>query len=427
MNDFNYYAPTKVVFGKGAEQKVGNLIKEQNCKKVLIHYGSGSARRSGLLDRIEAIFDKEGITYVELGGVVPNPRLSLVYEGIALCKKENVDFILAVGGGSVIDSAKAIGYGVANEGDVWDFFDFKRKPTACLPIGVVLTIAAAGSEMSGSCVITKEDGGMKRGCTTDYSRLKFAVLDPELTMTLPPYQTACGCTDILMHTMERYFNHGENMELTDGISEALMRTVIRNAKILVKEPENYDARAEVMWAGSLSHNGLTGCGTDGGDWATHKLEHELGGMFDVAHGAGLAAIWGSWARYVCGERIEGNFLLNGVADVVVSDGFSGNIALKTLEGAAKNLLSLLKGKEKQPIFKSLAKFILRFFFKDAYHRLKRINPDEYNGASLLGLTAVVVKSHGSANVDAFARAIADAALQARLQIPQKILAGLQRY
>ena len=304
MNDFNYYAPTKVVFGKGAEQNVGNLVKEQNCKKVLIHYGSGSARRSGLLDRIEAIFDKEGIAYVELGGVVPNPRLSLVYEGIALCQKENVEFILAVGGGSVIDSAKAIGYGVANEGDVWDFFDFKRKPTACLPIGAVLTIAAAGSEMSGSCVITKEDGGMKRGCTTDYSRLKFAVLNPELTMTLPPYQTACGCTDILMHTMERYFNHSENMELTDGISEALMRTVIRNAKILVKEPENYDARAEVMWVGSLSHNGLTGCGTDGGDWATHKLEHELGGMFDVAHGAGLAAIWGSWARYVCGERID---------------------------------------------------------------------------------------------------------------------------
>lgn len=304
MNDFNYYAPTKVVFGKGAEQNVGKLVKEQNCKKVLIHYGSGSARRSGLLDRIEAIFEKEGIAYTELGGVVPNPRLSLVYEGIGLCKKENVDFILAVGGGSVIDSAKSIGYGVANEGDVWDFFDFKRKPTACLPIGTVLTIAAAGSEMSGSCVITKEEGGMKRGCTTDYSRLKFAVLNPELTMTLPPYQTACGCTDILMHTMERYFNHSENMELTDGISEALMRTVIRNAKILVKEPENYDARAEVMWAGSLSHNGLTGCGTDGGDWATHKLEHELGGMFDVAHGAGLAAIWGSWARYVCGERID---------------------------------------------------------------------------------------------------------------------------
>ena len=210
MNDFNYYAPTKVVFGKGAEQKVGNLIKEQNCKKVLIHYGSGSARRSGLLDRIEAIFDKEGITYVELGGVVPNPRLSLVYEGIALCKKENVDFILAVGGGSVIDSAKAIGYGVANEGDVWDFFDFKRKPTACLPIGVVLTIAAAGSEMSGSCVITKEDGGMKRGCTTDYSRQPaFTVLDPELDDATVSDMAHVDAPDILMHTMERYFNHGE--------------------------------------------------------------------------------------------------------------------------------------------------------------------------------------------------------------------------
>ena len=335
MNDFNYYAPTKVVFGKGAEQKVGNLIKEQNCKKVLIHYGSGSARRSGLLDRIEAIFDKEGITYVELGSAVPNPRLSLVYEGIALCKKENVDFILAVGGGSVIDSAKAIGYGVANEGDVWDFFDFKRKPTACLPIGVVLTIAAAGSEMSGSCVITKEDGGMKRGCTTDYSRLKFAVLDPELTMTLPPYQTACGCTDILMHTMERYFNHGENMELTDGISEALMRTVIRNAKILVKEPENYDARAEVMWAGSLSHNGLTGCGTDGGDWATHKLEHELGGMFDVAHGAGLAAVWGSWARYVYKECL-GRFKKFAINVMNVEEvGSDEEIALKGIEAMEK--------------------------------------------------------------------------------------------
>ena len=332
MNDFNYYAPTKVVFGKGAEQKVGNLIKEQNCKKVLIHYGSGSARRSGLLDRIEAIFDKEGITYVELGGVVPNPRLSLVYEGIALCKKENVDFILAVGGGSVIDSAKAIGYGVANEGDVWDFFDFKRKPTACLPIGVVLTIAAAGSEMSGSCVITKEDGGMKRGCTTDYSRLKFAVLDPELTMTLPPYQTACGCTDILMHTMERYFTNGGNMEITDSIAEGLMRTVIENARILINDPKNYDARAEVMWAGSLSHNGLTGCGAVvGGDFASHALEHEIGGLFDVAHGAGLAAIWGSWARYVykdCLPRFE-KFAMNVMR--VDPEGTADDVALRGIE------------------------------------------------------------------------------------------------
>ena len=332
MNDFNYYAPTKVVFGKGAEQKVGNLIKEQNCKKVLIHYGSGSARRSGLLDRIEAIFDKEGITYIELGGVVPNPRLSLVYEGIALCKKENVDFILAVGGGSVIDSAKAIGYGVANEGDVWDFFDFKRKPTACLPIGVVLTIAAAGSEMSGSCVITKEDGGMKRGCTTDYSRLKFAVLDPELTMTLPPYQTACGCTDILMHTLERYFTNGGNMEITDSIAEGLMRTVIENARILINDPKNYDARAEVMWAGSLSHNGLTGCGAVvGGDFASHALEHEIGGLFDVAHGAGLAAIWGSWARYVykdCLPRFE-KFAMNVMR--VDPEGTADDVALRGIE------------------------------------------------------------------------------------------------
>ena len=304
MNNFNYYAPTKVVFGKDTEKETGRLVKEQGASSVLVHFGGKSAIASGLIDRVCQSLKEEGIAYETLGGVVPNPRLSKVREGIALCREKKIDFVLAVGGGSVIDSAKAIGYGVANEGDVWDFFDFKRKPTACLPIGVVLTIAAAGSEMSGSCVITKEDGGMKRGCTTDYSRLKFAVLNPELTMTLPPYQTACGCTDILMHTMERYFNHSENMELTDGISEALMRTVIRNAKILVKEPENYDARAEVMWAGSLSHNGLTGCGTDGGDWATHKLEHELGGMFDVAHGAGLAAIWGSWARYVCGERIE---------------------------------------------------------------------------------------------------------------------------
>ena len=304
MYNFNYYTPTKVVFGKNTEDKCGELVKEQGCKKVMIHYGSGSVKRTGLLDKVKASLDEAKIDYIELGGAVPNPRLSLVYEGIELAKKEGVDFILAVGGGSAIDSAKAIGYGVANEGDVWDFYDKKRQATGCLPIGVVLTIAATGSEMSSSSVITKEDGWIKRGYRNDYGRPRFAIMNPELTMTLPDYQTACGCTDILMHTMERYFNHGENMELTDGISEALMRTVIRNAKILVKEPENYDARAEVMWAGSLSHNGLTGCGTDGGDWATHKLEHELGGMFDVAHGAGLAAIWGSWARYVCGERIE---------------------------------------------------------------------------------------------------------------------------
>ncbi len=298
MENFQYYTPTKIIFGRGAEEQTGQLAAEQGCKKVLVHYGGGSVVRSGLLERIYRSLDAAGISYVSLGGVVPNPRLSLVYEGIRLARKEQVDFILAVGGGSVIDSAKAIGYGVANEGDVWDFYEKRRTAKACLPIGVVLTIAAAGSEMSDSSVITKEEGWLKRGYSSNYARARFAVMNPELTMTLPKYQTASGCVDIMMHTMERYFNRSENMEMTDGISEHLLRTVMKNAKILMNEPDNYQARAEVMWAGSLSHNGLTGCGTGGGDWASHQLEHELGGMFDVAHGAGLAAVWGSWARYV---------------------------------------------------------------------------------------------------------------------------------
>lgn len=302
MTNFEYYAPTKVVFGKGTEAQVGELVCGQKCNKVLVHYGSGSVKKSGLLDRIFQSLEEAGVSYISLGGVVPNPRLSLVYEGIRLCKKEQVDFILAVGGGSVIDSAKAIGYGVANEGDVWDFYERKRAAQGCLPIGVVLTIAAAGSEMSNSSVITNENGWLKRGYGNDCCRAKFAIMDPELTMTLPKYQTASGCVDIMMHTMERYFNQEENLELTDGFSEHLIRTVMDNAKILMKEPDNYKARAEVMWAGSLSHNGLTGCGTAGGDWASHQLEHELGGMFDVAHGAGLAAVWGSWARYVLDAR-----------------------------------------------------------------------------------------------------------------------------
>lgn len=298
MENFQYYTPTKIIFGRGAEEQTGQLAAEQGCKKVLVHYGGGSVVKSGLLERIYRSLDAAGIPYVSLGGVVPNPRLSLVYEGIRLARKEQVDFILAVGGGSVIDSAKAIGYGVANEGDVWDFYEKRRTAKACLPIGVVLTIAAAGSEMSDSSVITKEEGWLKRGYSSNYARARFAVMNPELTMTLPKYQTASGCVDIMMHTMERYFNRSENMEMTDGISEHLLRTVMKNAKILMNEPDNYQARAEVMWAGSLSHNGLTGCGTGGGDWASHQLEHELGGMFDVAHGAGLAAVWGSWARYV---------------------------------------------------------------------------------------------------------------------------------
>ncbi|MBQ7063984.1 MAG: iron-containing alcohol dehydrogenase [Firmicutes bacterium] len=298
MLGFTYYTPTKVVFGPYAELKTGELVAEQGAKKVLIHYGSERVKRTGLIAQIEKSLDELGIGYVELGGVVPNPRLSKVYEGIELCRKEGVDFLLAVGGGSVADSAKAIGYGLANEGDVWDFFDLKRKPAGAYPVGVVLTISATGSEMSNSTVITNEDGWLKRSCNTDYIRPRFAVLNPTLTMTLPEYQTMSGCTDIMMHTLERYLNNGGAMDLTDEIAEGLLRTVMRNALILLDEPENYDARAEIMWAGSLSHNGLTGCGTDGGDWACHRLEHEVGGMFDVAHGAGLAAIWGTWARYV---------------------------------------------------------------------------------------------------------------------------------
>ena len=301
MLNFEYYTPTKVVFGKDTEKQAGELVKAFGGTKVLVHFGGQSAKKSGLLDRICNSLEEAGLSYVTLGGVVPNPHLSKVYEGIELCKKEGVDFILAVGGGSVIDPGKAIGYGVANEGDVWDFYAKKRTAKACLPIGAVLTIAAAGSEMSNSSVITNEDGWLKRGYNDNVSRCKFAVMNPELTYTLPAYQTASGCVDILMHTMERYFTKAENTMLTDSVAEGLMRTVIYNAKVLAEDPENYDARAQVMWAGSLSHNGLTGCGTEG-DWASHQLEHELGGMFDVAHGAGLAAVWGSWARYVYKEK-----------------------------------------------------------------------------------------------------------------------------
>lgn len=298
MLNFQYYTPTRVVFGKNAEAEVGNLIKAQNCKKVLVHYGGQSAVKSGLLDRIFASLNEASIEYVSLGGVVPNPRISKAREGIELCQKENVDFILAVGGGSVIDSAKAIGYAVASGGDVWDFYSRKRTATACLPIGCVLTIAAAGSEMSDSSVLTNEDGWLKRGYKSDLCRCKFAVMNPEITYSLPKYQTFSGIVDIMMHTLERYFNDNQSMELTDRLCESLLKTVMNNAKILLKDPNNYEARAEIMWAGSLSHNGLMGCGTDGGDWACHQLEHELGGLFDVAHGAGLAAVWGSWARYV---------------------------------------------------------------------------------------------------------------------------------
>lgn len=331
MFNFIYHTPTQVVFGKGAEEQTGALVKAQGCKKVLIHYGGGSVVRSGLLGRIKASLDQAEVAYTELGGVVPNPRLSLVYRGIELCRKEGVDFILAVGGGSVIDSSKAIAYGLAEKADVWELYDRARRAKACLPVGVVLTIAAAGSEMSNSSVITKDEGGIKRGYNDDICRPRFAVMDPELTATLPPYQTASGCVDILMHTMERYFTPNGTMELTDALAEGLMRTVIKNAVILRDDPGSYDARAEIMWAGSLSHNGLTGCGGDGGDFACHGLEHEMGGMFDVTHGAGLAAVWGSWARYVyrdCLDRFV-RFAVNVMG--VAGSGTPEDIALAGIE------------------------------------------------------------------------------------------------
>ncbi len=300
MRDFVYFTPTKVLFGAEAECRTGAVLQSYGCKKVLIHYGGKSALANGLLNRIIRSVADAGIAYAVLGGVVPNPRLSKVTEGIALCRREQVDFILAVGGGSVIDSAKAIAYGLAATCDVWDFFSGKAQPQGSFPVGCVLTIAAAGSEMSNSCVITNDSNGLKRACDNEFGRCRFAIMNPSLTMTLPQYQTQCGCADILMHTMERYFHRGGTLELTDALSEALMKNVMRYARVLLSEPDNLQARAEIMWAGSLSHNGLTGCGGGNGDWATHLIEHELGGMFDVAHGAGLTAVWGSWARYVCG-------------------------------------------------------------------------------------------------------------------------------
>ena len=303
MKDFVYYAPTEVVFGEKSEERVASLTKKYGGRKVLVHYGGQSAIRSGLPDKVCQLLSEGGVDYVTLGGVVPNPRLSKVREGIALCKKEGVDFILAVGGGSVIDSAKAIAYGVCYEGDVWDFYLGKAEPQRMLPVATVLTIPAAGSEMSEASVITNEDGDVKLGYSNDMSRPKFAIMNPRRTFTLPPYQTAAGVTDMMMHTMERYFSKDDDMDLTTDLAEAVLRRMKTAVFCVLKNPEDYRNRAQIMWGGSVAHNGLTGCGISD-DWATHQLEHELSGMFDVTHGAGLAAIWPSWARYVMHENLS---------------------------------------------------------------------------------------------------------------------------
>lgn len=297
MNDFIFYSPTKVIFGKGVENNAGTEIKAWGGARVLVHYGGSSAKKSGLLERVEESLKSVGIYYITLGGVVPNPRLSLVHEGIELCRREGVDFILAIGGGSAIDSAKAIALGVKYDGEVWDFYEKTAVPKSALPTANIVTLAAAGSETSQNTVITNENGWIKKAYGSSLCRPRFTMMNPELTYTLPAYLTACGIVDIMMHTMERYFSPGGCNEMTDRIAEDVLKTVIRFGRIAMKDPENYVARSEIMWSGSLSHNDLTGLGR-AGDWATHQLGHELSGYYDVAHGAGLSSVWGAWARYV---------------------------------------------------------------------------------------------------------------------------------
>ena len=301
------WTPTRVTLGKGAEDKLGEELQKDGAKKVLIHYGSERIVKNGLMKRLTDQLDKAGIGYVTLGGVKPNPRVSLVREGIELCRKESVDYIVAAGGGSVIDSAKAIAYGLFDESgdDVWDFYAGLKRPQGAFPVGVILTLSATGSEMSDSSVITNEDGDLKRGCNSDYGRPRFALLDPELTYSVPPYHTSCGTADMMMHTLERYFHSGKSLALTEALSEALLKTITENGLKVLENPEDYEARKNLMWASSLSHNGLMQEGNEQrGDWACHQMEHELSGMFDVAHGAGLTAIWATWARYVIEEEPE---------------------------------------------------------------------------------------------------------------------------
>lgn len=302
MENFMWDGASRVVFGKGVENEVGKWVKQYGGTKVLLHYGSGSIKKSGLYDRIIKSLKTENIEIIELGGVVPNPKLNFIRKGIKLCKEKGANFVLAVGGGSVIDSSKGIAVGVPYNGDVWDFSDRKAVPQVALPVGVVLTIPAAGSETSKYAVATNEDGSypFKRDIVYDNNEIirpKFAIMNPELTFTLPPYQTACGIVDIMAHAMERYFTSVKNVELTDRLIEGLLKTVINNGYIVMKEPNNYNARAEIMWAGSIAHNDQLGTGRQG-DFVSHMIEHELSALYDIAHGAGLAIIFPAWAKYV---------------------------------------------------------------------------------------------------------------------------------
>ncbi len=308
MENFVQYAPTEVIFGKGTENQTGEEVKKWGGSRVLLVYGGGSAVRSGLIGRVEQSLTEAGIAYEEFGGVKPNPRLAFAEEGVQKALTFGADFILAVGGGSAIDTAKAIAHGTANpEEKLWDIWTRKVPLTRSLPVAAVLTIPAAGSEMSDSAVLTNEEIGKKAGINTPFNRCRFAVMNPELAATLPAYQVACGVTDIMMHTMERYFIPGIQCEMTDCIAEGLLRTVIRNGAKVYENPADYDAMAEVMWCGSLSHNNLTECGR-GKDFSVHKLGHALSARYDVAHGASLAAVWGSWARYLYQDQALGRFV-----------------------------------------------------------------------------------------------------------------------
>ena len=296
MENFTFHSPTKIIFGRHTEEQVGNEVKK-HATRVLLHYGGGSIKKSGLYQRVIQSLQNADVDFIELGGVQPNPRLGLVRQGIKLCRDQSVDLILAVGGGSVIDSSKAIALGVPYKGNVWDFFEGKAQPETSLPVGVILTIPAAGSEASDSCVITKEDGWLKRGHSSQENRPFFAIMNPELTFTLPPYQTACGAADIMAHVMERYFTGTPCVDYTDRLCEATLKTIIKHTPLVLSEPEHYDARAEIMWASTLAHNNLLNTGRTG-DWASHQIEHELSGIYDVPHGAGLAVVFPAWMKYV---------------------------------------------------------------------------------------------------------------------------------
>ncbi len=297
MDNFQFYSPTEFLFGKDTELQAGAYVKKYGGTKVLLHYGSGSVIRSGLLDRVKQSLEEAGVAYTELGGVKPNPRDTLVYEGIELCRKEQVDFILSVGGGSCIDSSKGIAAGVPYAGDFWDFYSGKAVVSNPLPIGTVLTIAAAGSEGSGASVLTQERTMLKRDTGSDQLRPRFSILNPALTCTLPAYQTACGATDIMAHVFERYFTNTKEVEITDRLCEAVLLTMIKETPRVIADPNLYEARANIMWAGTVAHNDIVGVGRSQ-DWNSHGIEHELSGLYDCAHGAGLAVIMPAWMEFV---------------------------------------------------------------------------------------------------------------------------------